>query len=405
MIPRTRPNLRASELLSIFCTNGTRREFEEAVAAKVGAQYGVAFAYAHAGFFALLKALNLSQVEIVVPAYTCNIMPEVIVATGNIPMFVDINLADFNMDLGALRWAITTKTRAVVATHMFGYPSNVDAIREIADTGQIIIVEDAALSFPDSIGGSGGLRGDVGLFSFGPGKPLFTVRGGVVVTNDAQLYEKLESFRARQMDYLPYKEWAKRVALLMIHYLLSKASIYNLMCRLHLSKASLRDFTARWRPAKKVAQHDPSSLPGDYTTSYANFQARLGLMQLHKSNLILSQCHALAELYDTVLHEIPGLTPAPLVKGASYSLYTVRVNGRDAIQFTQKMRARGIETGRTFSYALPNLKRFRSHAQGLYPCAEQASQEVVNLPIHTDLTEKQICFIADSARRVLRSRD
>jgi dTDP-4-amino-4,6-dideoxygalactose transaminase len=344
-------------------------------------------------------------VEIVIPAYTCDIMPEVIVATGNIPMFVDINLADFNMDLGALRGAITTKTKAIVATHMFGYPSDVDAIREIADSGQIIIVEDAALSFPGSIAQSGGLRGDVGLFSFGPGKPLFTVRGGVVVTNNAQLYEKLKSFRAREMDYLPRREWAKRATLLMIHYLLSRASIYNLMCRLQLSKGSFQDLTSRWRPAKKAAQSYPSLLPGDYATSYANFQARLGLMQLHKSDLILFQRRALAESYDTVLHEIPGLTPAPLVEGASYSLYTVRVNGRDAIQFAQKMRIKGIETGRTFNYALPNLKRFRSHARSLYPCAEQASREVVNLPIHTDLTEKQICFIADSVRHVLRNRD
>jgi perosamine synthetase len=398
MIPKTRPNFDVLDLLSILRPGATRREFEEAVAIKAGAQYGLAFAYGHAGFFALLKALNLTQTEIIVPAYTCQVMPEVIVITGNIPVFVDIDLADYNMDLSALKSAITTKTKAIVATHMFGYPTHIEAIREIASNEQIVIVEDAALTFPGATLGPDGLQGDVGLFSFGPGKPLFTLRGGIIVTNNAKLYEKLKSYRDKEMRHLSSKEWAKRWALLMIHYLLSRNSIYSLTWRLNLSKDTIHNLTSRLRPTK--GDHQPSnlSLPGDYATRYTSLQARIGLTQLRKSDFILSRRRAMAELYGKVLHEIPNLTPAPIVEGASYSPYTVRVKDRDAIGFAQKMRAKGIETGHTFNYAVPNLEKYRPYAQGLYPSAEQTGREVVNLPMHTDLTEDQIHHIADNIR-------
>lgn len=404
MTRKTRPHLDVLDLLSILRPGATRREFEEAVATRAGAQYGLAFAYGHAGFFALLKALRLTQAEIIVPAYTCRLVPDVVVTTGNIPVFADIDLADYNMDLSALKSAITTKTKAIVATYMFGYPTNIDAIREIANNEQIVIVEDAAQAFLGSTCGLGGLRGDVGLFSFGPGKPLFTLRGGVIVTNNAKFYEKLKSYRDREMNHLPPKQWAKRWAFLMIHYLLSKDSIYDLTWRLHLSKDTIYNLASRLRLAKKGHQDSTSLLAGDYATRYADFQARMGLTQLRKLDFILSRHRALAKLYGEILPEIPGLTPAPIVDGASYSLYTVRVKDRDAIGFTQKMRAKGIETGHTFNYALPNLKEYRPYARGLYPYAEQAGREVVNLPAHTDLTEKQVHYIADSIRQVLQAR-
>ncbi|MCP4525471.1 MAG: hypothetical protein GY833_06135 [Aestuariibacter sp.] len=403
MIPKARPDLGMTDLLSIAYPNATRREFEQAVAARSGAQCGLAFTYAHAGFFALLKALDLTQAEIILPAYTCNIMPEVVVATGNVPIFVDIDLADYNMNLQALKSAITTRTKVIVATHMFGYPTDIDAIREIAGDEQITILEDAALVFPGSTSGSNGLRGDVGLFSFGPGKPLFTIRGGAIVTNNLSLYEKLSTYRNDHMNHLPPREKIKRWTLLMIHYLLSKRMISSAALRLRLSKSTIHNVTSRLRPPKpKNGQTRlTSSLPNDYATRYANFQARIGLGQLRKSDLVLARRRSLSKLYSEILREIPGLTPAPIIDGACYSPYTVRVENRDALHFCQQMRAQGIETGTTFNYALPGLKKYRPYAQGHYPCAQQTSREVVNFPAYTALTDEQVHYIADTARRIL----
>lgn len=401
MIPKTRPNLSAVDILSILRPGTTQRDFEEATAAQSGARHGLSFAYAHAGFFALLKAMRVTEAEVIIPAYTCRVMPEVILATGNVPVFVDIDLADYNMNLSALKSAVTSKTRVIVATHMFGYPVDVDAIREIANSKRIVVVEDAALTFPRSMRDLGGLRGDVGLFSFGPGKPLFTIRGGVIITNDTMLYEKIGSYRDREMYHLLPRELVKRWALLTIHYLRSRHSIYSIVQQTNLSKDTILNLTSRFRQAGQDDDTPTSLLPGDYSSRYARFQARIGLAQLRKSDVIVSQRRILAKLYDEGLHGIPELTPAPIVEGASYSLYTVRVRDRDSIGFRQKMRRKGIETGHTFNYALPNLERYRPYAQFPYSCAEQASQEVVNLPTYTDLTETQVRYIVSSARQIV----
>ncbi|MBN1583277.1 MAG: DegT/DnrJ/EryC1/StrS family aminotransferase, partial [Anaerolineae bacterium] len=401
MIPKTRPSLGLSELLSCLRAGTARQAFEEAVAARCGARYALSFTYAHAGFFAALQVLDLTG-EIVIPAYTCSIMPEVIVATGNIPVFVDISLSDYNMDLDALKSAITGDTRAIVATHMFGNPANMDVVREMARDRHIAIVEDAALVFPEAMSSLGGLRGDVGLFSFGPGKPLFTIRGGAVVTNDAALYARIKSVREAQLDRLPSKEWIKRLALLMIHFVLSRGPVYSLVQRLNLSKDRVTGLASRLRPANEGEAGSGSLIPDDYDTRYADFQARIGLAQLAKSGAILAQRRAMARAYDQVLQDIPGLIPAPVVDGASFSLYAARVRNRDAVNFCQQMRAKGIEVGQTFNYALSEQKRYQSFVHEHCPRAEQLSREVVNLPMYAGLTEKQVYYIASSARQVFR---
>ncbi len=383
MIPKSQPYLGIQEMLAAVHPGIGRTQFEAAMAMMTGAHYGLAFSFAHSGFYALLKALDFAGAEIILPAYTCDIMAEVIIRTGNIPVFVDLDLSDFNMDLDALKTAITPKTQAIVATHMFGYPTRVDVIRQLVGSERITIIEDAAMYLT----GSTRLRGDVGLFSFGPGKPLYTVRGGVCVTDDADLYEKLKAYRDQYMNQLPFKEWAKRWARLVITYSTQHAFVYRLALRLGLVSKGFR--------------HSTTCMPDSYATAYADFQARIGLALLDKANWLLDKRRAIAAWYDHNLQGIPGLAPAPVVEGASYTYYTARVQNRDAVQFCEKMYQRDIHIGRTFSYALTCLAPYRPYARRQCPHAEQAGHEIVNLPIHANLSEKQADFIADNIRQVL----
>jgi perosamine synthetase len=383
MIPKSRPYLGTPEFLAAISFGAGRSQFEVAMAALTKARYGLAFGYAHSGFYALLKVLNLKRAEIIMPAYTCDIMAEVIVRTGNIPVFVDIDLADFNMRLDALQASITPNTRAIVATHMFGYPTDIDAIRQIANSEEITIIEDSALNLT----GSTRLRGDVALFSFGPGKPLFTVRGGIVVTNNSDLHEKLRGYRDEQMNRLPFKEWAKRWARLMVTYLSQSDTIYGLILRLGLADNSF--------------ERSATSMPDSYATPYADFQARMALALLNKADMLLAKRRAIVALYDRELKGVPGFVPARIVEDATYSYYTARVRKRDALQFSQKMWKRNIQTGRTFDYAVPNLEKYHPYTQNRFPEAEQAGQEVINLPIHISLSETKIGFIAYNIRQVL----
>jgi perosamine synthetase len=392
MIPFYRPYFDHSELLAALRPGKGRREFESAVANHVGARYGVAFAYGRSGMIATLKALGLDQAEVILPAYTCQVMAQAVVASGNKPVFVDIDLTDYNMDLTAIKKALTPRTRAIVAMYMYGYPTDIDAIRALAGEERIIIIEDRAQGLLSGIGTTG-LRGDVGLCSFGPNKQLSTIQGGVIVTNSSDLYQRIEARRNKEMNRLSAKIWAKRWMRLTASYLVFRKPIYGLLQRAglvgwksHLGESS--DLTA-------------AVMPGDYATAYMDFQGRVGLAQLDKLDTIVAKRRTLAALYTRELHNVTGISLAPTITGATYAYYTLRINKRDELGFPMRMLAQGVAVDQTYDYVLPLLESYRSYATSEYPRATQAAREVVNLPIYPSLSAVSVRYVAECTRRAL----
>jgi perosamine synthetase len=391
VIPFYRPYFDHSELLAALRPRGGRREFEATLAARVGAKYGIAFAYGRSGILASLKALGISQAEVIMPAYTCLVMAQAVVASGNRPVFVDIDLADYNMSVSAVKQALTPHTRAIVATHLYGYPTDVDAIRATAGDGRIVVIEDCAQGLLTPFPGTTGVRGDIGLFSFGPNKQLSTIQGGVIVTNASDLYEKIKAYRDREAGRVSFKVWAKRWMRLVASYLVFNKPMYGL-----LQRAGLVGWGSH--QSDSVAP-SAAEMPDDYDSAYMDFQGRVGLAQLRKLDTVLARRRALAELYDREFHGVPGLSPAPIVAGATYSQYTLRIARRDEINITLRMLACGVSVDQTFDYALPYLKPYRPYARSEYPCAEQAAREVVNLPSYPNLSVANAQYIAASIRR------
>ena len=395
MIHQYRPNFDWQELLAVLRPGGGRNEFELAMAKRMKAQHALAFAYGRSGIIAACKALGLTRAEIIVPAYTCNVVAEAVVVSGNQPVFVDIDLADFNTNVCTVKDALTRRTRAIIATHMYGYPIDIEAIRAAVGDNRVAIIEDAALLGPLNPGpGGNGLQGDITIFSFSPGKHLYAVAGGIVVTNSAELYEKLRAYRDREMHGLPWSVWAKRFARFLNGYVMLNASLFEIWNRINEAGSMQRA-----RNALGLAQ---VVMPGDYATAFADFQGRVGLRQLHKFDAVLDRHRAWAEYYDRELHGIPGISLPPIITGATYALYTIRVERRDEIGFRERMQAKGIEVGTAFDYVVPYLKPYRSYAKGTYPQAERAAREVMNLPNYAGLSAAGGQYIAEETRNALR---
>jgi perosamine synthetase len=394
MIPFYRPYLDRSELLAALRPGPGRSEFELALAARVGARYGIAFAYGRSAIMASLKALNISQAEVILPAYICVVVAEAVVMSGNRPVFVDIDLADYNMDLQALKDALTPQTQAIIATHLYGYPTDVDAIRAAAGDDRVVIIEDCASGLLTFSPGTSELRGDIGIFSFGPAKPLYTVQGGVAVTNSLDLYEKIKMYRDVEMNQLPITVRAKRWGRLVASYVVFSESVYGLLQQARLVGPQKRTLVG--------SDSLPEKMPGDYATAYTDFQGRVGLAQLDKLDTVLAKRRALAELYDREFRGVPGLSPAPIIAGATYSYYTLRVKRRDEIDFCHRMLAKGIAVDQAYDYALPLLKAYRPYAKGEYPRAEQAARQAVNLPNYPSLSAAKARYIAECVRRFLK---
>lgn len=390
-----RPFFNGSELLAVLQPGFGRSDFEAAVAERTGARYGVAFAYGRSGVVALLKALELSRAEVIMPAYTCSVIIEAVVASGNTPVFVDIDLSDYNMDIGAIKAAVTPQTRAIVATHMHGYLTDIAAIRREVGDERILVIEDSALALRPIGSSAPEAAGDVTLFSFGRGKQLYTLSGGVMTTNSATFYERMKTFRDTEMNCLPGSAWRKRYLQLLTAYLAQSATLES-----GLSRIKNVGPIKRARDAVGLVR---ALMPRDYATAYADFQGRLGLAQLRKLEIVLERNRAIAEFYSHELQNIPGLRPAPLIPGSTYARYSIQIERRDEIAFSRRMRDQGVEVGLNFNYALPCLKPYQGYARGRYPCSEQAAAATTNLPIYPGLKMKEARYVVEATWRVMQN--
>ena len=131
--------------------------------------------------------------EVIIPAYTCPSVVSAVLRAGLKAVLADINLTDFGFSIRDLSEKITASTLAVIVVHLFGYPANIDEVQECCRDRKVFVIEDAAQAFGNTVLDSPnkklGLLGDAGFFSFGRGKPLNVMHGGILVTNSEAIYE------------------------------------------------------------------------------------------------------------------------------------------------------------------------------------------------------------------------
>ena len=204
-VPLTRPyvdnaeaDAAAAALASGFVVQGPRvHAFEQLVAAWVGTRHALAVSSATTGLHLALVALGIGPGdEVLVPSFTFPATGNVVLHLGAHPVLVDVRTDDHSIDVDDARRKVTSRTRAVMPVDPFGLPYDVDAIARLAAVHGLAIVEDAACAIGASFGGrqAGGF-GTIGVFSFHGRKVITTGEGGMLVTNDDDLAERLARLR------------------------------------------------------------------------------------------------------------------------------------------------------------------------------------------------------------------
>ena len=145
------------------------------------------------GLYAILEALDIKKDdEIIIPAFTCVVVPNAILYHSAKPVYVDIDPKMFNIDVNKIESSITPKTRALYAQHTFGIPCNIKKIREIANRHNLYVIEDGAHALGSVVDGVPvGSLSDVAFFSTDRTKTIGTHVGGMVVTNNTIIAKKL----------------------------------------------------------------------------------------------------------------------------------------------------------------------------------------------------------------------
>lgn len=201
MIPITKPYFDNDEIECIkdcldsgWVTQGPMTErFEELFKKEHNSKYAVSVSSCTAALHLAMLALGISAGdEVIVPAYTWITSASCVEYVGAYVRFVDVEKETMNIDPSKIEAAITPKTKAIIAVHLFGCPAKMDEIMEIAHKHNLYVVEDCACAIGTTYKGKKvGTIGDIGCFSFHPRKAITTGEGGMCSTNDEEVYYRL----------------------------------------------------------------------------------------------------------------------------------------------------------------------------------------------------------------------
>lgn len=382
MIPRFRPIIGADEALALFrSSSGSVRLFERDFAARFDAVDAVAFPYGRSALWALLKTLGLSDVEVIIPSYTCSVVAHAIALSGNRPQFVDIQLSDYNMDLERLHEAINEQTRAIIATHIFGYPLDIDRLDTIVAEAmnryghKIWVIQDCAHSFDARWQGRPvASAGDVALYGLNISKMMTSIFGGMLTFQDQAVATRIRDWRDENFRKpAVLKSWRRRFYLLAV-YVAFNERFYGLTWWLQNKTAVLDSL------AKDYHLDDEIHFPPDFLDQMLDIEAAVGRVQLQKYDQIIALRRQNAEWYEQHLPRHKDWILPPLVEGATYSHYVIRTEHRD--DFIRACAKNGVELGRVIDYCVPDLSSYQPG--NTCPNATHASRTVVNLPLTTD---------------------
>ncbi|GAC1440202.1 MAG: DegT/DnrJ/EryC1/StrS family aminotransferase [Sediminibacterium sp.] len=179
------------------------QELEKAITEVFGCRYAQLTANGTAALTTAMAALGIGAGdEVIMPSFTFVASFEAVLSVGALPVLVDID-ETLTLDPAAVRAAITPKTKCVMPVHMCGSMADMDALKQICDEYQLILLEDACQSIGASYKGrSVGTIGDAGTFSFDFVKTITCAEGGVVMTNDKEVYVKCDGYSDHGHDHL-----------------------------------------------------------------------------------------------------------------------------------------------------------------------------------------------------------
>ncbi len=381
MIPRFKPWLGWEEFFALFKPNmGAVECFEQAFAKKFKAVDAVAFPYGRSAQWAFFNAIGIKNAEIIMPAYTCSVVAHAVTLSGNIPRFIDIDLDDYNMNLDQAEAAINENTRAIIATHTFGYPQDLDRLEAIVSRAEqkyghkVWLMQDCCHAFGAEWNGRMiGTSGDVAVYALNISKMITAIFGGMLTFQDQTLADKVRAWRdARYRRAGGMKAIQRRLYLLAI-YLAFNEKIYGLTWWLQEKTPLLNHFTKSYHLDDKV------HFPADYQDRMLEVEAAVGLAQLKRYNAIIASRRANAAWYDKNLPKRPGWIFPPQVEGATYSHYVLRVPERKPVM--DEWASQGIQLGELIQYSIPLLPEYASKHLSKCNNSEIASYRTINFPV------------------------
>jgi dTDP-4-amino-4,6-dideoxygalactose transaminase len=376
------------------------REFEERFAALHGVRHATAASSGRMAFYYILRSLELPEgSEILIPALTFWVVPEMARVAGLRPVFVDVDPRTYTLDPRALPAALTERTRALVPTHLYGQPCDMEPILRFAERHGLFVIEDCAHALGATYRGRlVGTFGHAAFFSFQLLKGLNTYGGGMALTDDDALARRIRAL-AESEPWPSLLSVVKKLLLGWVQETCIGPRGFTVTLFPVLWIASFfgdRDVTVfLW---EKIRRLDP--LPAAYRRRYSNVQAMIGLKALEH----LAEWNARSRQYARRMSEglagIPSLAlPFPLPEtDPVYYQYCLRVS--DPAALTRRAIRRGIDIEMMHVDICSKLPLFAAQARSC-PGAETAVQ-TRQLPVYASLRPSDVERIIRVIREISR---
>lgn len=335
------------------------KRFESAMAQIAGRNHGVAVTNGSVALDIAVHALKLEPGdEVILPTFTIISCAAAIVRAGLVPVVVDCDPATWNMTLEGVEAALTPRTRALMLVHIYGLPVDLEPIMALARKHDLRVIEDAAEMHGQTYRGRPcGSFGDLSTFSFYPNKHITTGEGGMILTDDERMAERLRSLRN--------------------------------LC---------------FQPQQRFVHEELG-----WNARMTNLQAALGVAQTERLAEMIEIKRRTGRLYDELLEDIEVIQlPVARTNYADniYWVYGIVLKdevGFDAREAMRRLAEKGIGT-RPFFWCMheqPVLRKAGLYANDSHPNAERIARRGFYLPSGLALTEDQIARSARALKEIL----
>lgn len=356
-------------LRSDYVTTGPSvTDFEKAVAEYTGAKYAVAVANGTAALHVACLAAGLTKGdEVITTPITFAASANCVLYCGATPVFADIDGATYNIDPAEIEKKITEHTKAIVAVHFTGQPCNMDEIHAIAKKYKLLVIEDAAHALgADYKGKKIGSISDMTTFSFHPVKHITTGEGGMITTNNKELYERLVLFRSHGITR---------------------------------NEELLTKNEGGWYYEQ---------LDLGYNYRITDIQCALGISQMKKLDRFVARRREIAEKYDKAFAKVKNIITPKQEEGCnnSWHLYVIQVVGKTRSEVFDQLRAKSI--GVNVHY-IPVYKHpyYQQNGYSKVCCknGEQYYERAISIPIYPLLSDKEQEYVIEKVKEIVEEQE
>ncbi len=371
-------------LKSDYLTTGPAvAAFEKKVADYVGAKYAVAVSNGTAALHVACLAAGIGEGdEVITTPITFAASANCVLYCGGTPVFADIDPDTYNISPVELERKITSRTKAIIPVHYTGQPCDMDAILEIAHKHDLLVIEDGAHALGASYKGKRiGSIADMTCFSFHPVKPVTTGEGGMIVTDNEELYRKLVLYRShgitRDNDMMQQYEDQLR-----------QSTDPALQEAADMLRGDVTD------PGGWYYQQ----LELGYNYRITDISCALGISQMDKLDRFLERRRQIAKKYDEAFADIPQIKTPWQQEGcqSGWHLYMIQTMERSRREVFDGLRQAGIGVNVHYIPVYRHPYYQRNGYAGVHCLnAEAFYERAVSLPIFPGLTEKQQDYVIE----------